>query len=146
VGQRFWGEVEDRKGARWVLGISSLLIPALPFVWVFATRPWHIVFVSLPGGFLWAGFRMGALNLLLELPEAKHRTQAAAAHTTVIRVANMIAPLVGDMVIQRLGYRWDFAISGLGRLVAAFLFILVLRPFAEDAKASVRGRTVRAEG
>jgi MFS family permease len=144
VGQRFWGEVVDRKGAGWVLSVSSLLIPVLPFVWVFATEPWHVVFVSLPGGFLWAGFQMGALNLLLELPDAQHRTQSAAAHTTVIRVANMIAPLVGDVIIRQLGYRWDFAISGLGRLVAALLFILVLKPdlnFISDIK-SLRSKLV----
>ncbi|MGC9349285.1 MAG: MFS transporter [Anaerolineae bacterium] len=129
VGQRFWGTLVDRKGAAWVLCVSALTIPLLPFVWVFASEPWHIVFTAAPGGFLWAGFNMGALNLLLSLPETRHRTQSAAAHTTVIRVANMIAPLVGDVVIRQWGYRWDFAISGFGRLAGAFLFLILLKPF-----------------
>jgi MFS family permease len=136
VGQRFWGTMVDRKGARWVLTICCLTISLLPFVWVFATRPWHVVFSALPGGFLWAGFNMGALNILLELPEARHRTQAAAANLMAIRVGNIVGPLVGNLVIQYLGYKWDFAISGLGRLAAAILLVVVLKPFVSRAMTS----------
>ncbi len=131
IGQRFWGHVVDRRGARWVLGVCALTIPVVPFVWVFVTRPWHVVFAQLPGGFLWAGFEMGALNLLLNLPAPKHRTQAAALHATAVRAGNIAGPLVGNMIIQQLGYRWDFALSGAGRLMAALLFVALLRPFAK---------------
>ncbi len=129
VGQRFWGDVVDRKGARWVLGICALMIPALPFIWIIATRPWHIVFVMLPSGFLWAGFNLGAFNLLLELPDGAHTTQCAAAHVTAVRLANVVGPLVGNAVIQQLGYHWSFALSGIGRWVGALLFVALLRPF-----------------
>lgn len=138
IGQRFWGTVVDRKGAGWVLTVCILIIPALPFVWIFATQPWHIVFVSVPSGFLWAGFNMGALNLLLALPEPHHRTQAAAAHMMAIRVGNIIGPLVGNVVIRYLGYKWDFAISGMGRLVAGLMLIALLRPFGERVGARAR--------
>jgi MFS family permease len=138
IGQRVWGTLVDRKGAAWVLSVSTLAIPLLPFVWVFASKPWHIVFTAAPGGFLWAGFNMGALNLLLSLPEARHRTQSAAANTTVIRIANMIAPLVGDLIIQQWGYRWDFAISGFGRLVGAILFLVLLKPFGSRSAVTER--------
>jgi predicted MFS family arabinose efflux permease len=83
---------------------------------------------------------MGALNLLLSLPETRHRTQFAAAHTTVIRVANMAGPLVGDLVIQQWGYRWDFALSGFGRLAGALLFLVLLKPFRVRAGATERER------
>jgi MFS family permease len=131
IGQRFWGKVVDVRGARWVLGICSLTIPALPFIWIFVTRPWHVVFVSLPSGFLWAGFQMGALALLLNLPAANDRTQAAAAHATAVRMGNIAGPLVGNLIIQQLGYRWNFAFSGIGRLIAALLFVALLRPFGK---------------
>lgn len=147
VGQRVWGSVVDRKGAGWVLTVCTLIIPLLPFVWVFAKEPWHIVFVSLPSGFLWAGFNMGALNLLLALPEPRHRTQAAAAHLMAIRIGNILGPLVGNVVIQQLGYKWDFAISGIGRLIAGLMLIAVLRPFAErSVLQQVQARRLSATG
>jgi len=137
-GQRFWGGLVDKRGPRWVMSICALSIPVMPFVWIFATRPWHIVFVSLPSGFLWAGFQQGALNLLLDLPEESHRTSSAALNTTVVRLANMVAPLVGDWVIRRWSYEVDFAVSGVGRLIAALLFVLVLRPFKKTATSRVK--------
>ena len=138
IGQRFWGELVDKKGARWVMSVCTLSIPVLPFVWIFATKPWHIVFVSLPSGFLWAGFQRGVFNLLLELPDEVHRTPSAALNTTVIRMANMIAPFVGDWVIRRWSYEVDFAVSGIGRLLAALLFVLLLRPFKRAASSPAK--------
>ncbi|MGC9522859.1 MAG: MFS transporter [Anaerolineae bacterium] len=140
IGQRFWGNVVDRAGARWVLDVCALIIPVLPFIWIVATKPWHIVFVILPSGFLWAGFRMGALNLLLELPDLEHRTQCAAAHVTAIRMANIAGPLVGNVVIQQWGYHWSFALSGIGRLIGALLFAALLRPFAKQAFVRSKAR------
>jgi MFS family permease len=137
-GQRFWGELVDRKGPRWVLSLCALSIPILPFVWIFATKPWHIVFVSLPSGFLWAGFQMGGINLLLDIPDEAHRTSSAALNTTVLRLANMIAPFIGDWIIRRWSYEVDFAISGIGRLIAALLFVVVLRPFKKPVASQAR--------
>jgi MFS family permease len=138
IGQRFWGELVDRKGPRWVLSLCALAIPALPFIWIFATKPWHIVFVSLPSGFLWAGFQMGGINLLLDLPDESHRTSSAALNTTVLRLANMVAPFVGDWIIRQWSYELDFAISGIGRLIAALLFVFVLRPFKTPASSNAK--------
>ncbi len=137
-GQRVWGELVDKKGARWVLSLCALAIPLLPFVWILATKPWHIVFVALPSGFLWAGFQMGAINLLLDIPDEAHRTSSAALNTTVLRLANMAAPFVGDWIIRQWSYEVDFAISGIGRLIAALLFVLVLRPFKKPATSKVK--------
>jgi MFS family permease len=140
-GQRFWGGLVDRKGPRWVLSLCALIIPIMPFIWIFATKPWHIVFVSLPSGFLWAGFQMGAINLLLDIPDEALRTPSAALNTTVLRLANMIAPFIGDWVIRRWSYEVDFAISGIGRMIAALLFVLVLRPFKKSEASQVKTET-----
>lgn len=139
VGQRFWGRMLDHRGARWVLGVCTLLIPATPFIWIVIREPWQVVFVSLAGGFLWAGFNLGALNLLLELPDPAHHTQSAAAHSVVVYLANIIAPLVGTAIIDTLGYHWDFALSGAGRMIGAVLFVLLLKPFGRRGPSSPDG-------
>jgi MFS family permease len=135
-GQRFWGRMLDRRGARWVMSVCTLLIPATPFIWIVINEPWQVVFVSLVGGFLWAGFNLGALNLLLELPDREYHTQSAAAHSVAVYLANIVAPLVGSAIIDGLGYHWNFALSGTGRMIAAVLFVLLLKPFGRGTQPS----------
>lgn len=129
VGLRVWGRLLDRKGARWVTTMASLTIPVLPFIWVAAREPWHIVFASLPGGFLWAGFEVGSFALLLELLGEKDSTQAAAGYTALLSAASIVGPLVGGWVVNRAGYRWDLALSGILRMLTGLLFLWTFRPF-----------------
>jgi len=136
IGQRFWGPIVDRRGSRWVMTVCAMGIPVVPWIWALTTQPWHVVFMSLPGGFIWAGFELASFNVLLELPEQQHRTQAIASYTTVINVASIVGPLIGGWVIDRLGYRWDFVLSGCGRLLAGLLFAWLLRPFSRRRTAA----------
>jgi len=129
AGQQIWGRLVDRRGARWTFVVCLLFIPLLPFIWLPLTSPWQLLFVVLPSGFLWAGREIANFNLLLELPTKQEQAQAIATYNTLIGLANILGPLVGGQVVETLGYKWDFILSGLGRLVAAGLFIIILRPF-----------------
>lgn len=131
VGQPFWGRVIDRHGSRWTRAICTLIIPILPFFWIPMTKPWHALFVTVPSGFMWAGYELANFNLLLELPDERHQTQAIASYTTLIGLANIAGPLVGGQVVETLGFHWTFALSGIGRMVGALLFILAIRPFGK---------------
>ena len=129
AGQWFWGRVIDRRGSRWALTVCACAIPALPFIWFVMTKAWHAFFMRVPSGFLWAGFELADFNLLLELPGQDKRTQATAFFTTLVGISSIVGPLIGSVIVDRLGYFWDFGISGVTRLVAAILFLLLLRPF-----------------
>ncbi|MBP8863149.1 MAG: MFS transporter [Anaerolineae bacterium] len=146
IGRQVFGRVIDRRGARWAFALCTLLIPILPFMWIPLTRPWHVIFVMIPNGFLWAGFDLSNFNLQLELSEAKYRTQAIAAHSSLISLANVMAPLLGAQVIETWGYDGDFALSGVGRLVAAGLFLLLLRPFGRGSLAAEQNGTAAHHG
>jgi MFS family permease len=136
IGQFFWGRIVDRRNSRWVLAACALSIPILPFIWYFLSKPWHAVFVRIPSGFLWAGFNLASFNLQLELSDPKRRTQAAAGYTTLIGLANIVGPIIGSTIVDTRGYYWDFALSGLGRLVGGILFVLLLKPFAHLSRST----------
>jgi MFS family permease len=85
---------------------------------------------------LWAGFNLASFNLQLELADPERRTQAAAGYTTLVGFANIIGPIVGGNVIDRLGYYWDFSLSGLGRLLSGILFVLLLKPFVRRSRST----------
>ncbi len=145
IGQRVWGRLIDQRGSRWVLTLCGLIIPNMPFLWIFVTRPWHVVFISLQSGFLWAGFNVANFNLLLELPDPKLRTQASASYTTLINIASIVAPLVGGIVIDRCGYRWDFALSTVLRLTGAIAFLILLKPFKWQKAGCMKQETQNEE-
>jgi MFS family permease len=130
IGQQFWGRVVDRRGSRWTLTLCTLIIPFLPFLWIPMTKPWHVIFVTVPSGFLWAGHELANFNLLLALPgEPQRTTRAAANYATLVGLANIAGPILGGRIIEATNYHWDFILSGMGRLLAGILFMLLLRPF-----------------
>ncbi|MBN1877837.1 MAG: MFS transporter [Anaerolineae bacterium] len=131
IGQQVWGRVIDKQGSRWTLIVCLLIIPVLPFFWFPMTNAWHVLFVTIPSGFLWAGHELANFNLQLELSTSKSRTQAIASYTTLIGLANILGPLVGGQIIEMLSYKWDFAISGIGRLIGALLLLMLLKPFKQ---------------
>jgi MFS family permease len=129
VGQQVWGRATDRRGSAWAFSLCLLFIPILPFIWLPLTAPWQLIFVVVPSGFLWAGYEIANFNLLLELADKERQTEAIASYHTLLAMANILGPLVGGQLVQTFGYRWTFAVSGAGRMVAALLFVMLLRPF-----------------
>lgn len=137
VGLRFWGRLLDQRGARWVITAACLFIPALPMVYTVASKPWHIAFVDLPSGFLFAGYDLAAFALMLELLEGEDNTQAAAGYMTLSSAVSIVGPLLGGWLISRFGYSGDFIVSGAIRALAAALYLITFRPFgARRAQAA----------
>ncbi|MCU0519499.1 MAG: MFS transporter [Anaerolineae bacterium] len=129
IGLRFWGRLLDQRGARWVITAACLFIPALPMVYTVASRPWHIAFVDVPSGFLFAGYELAAFALMLELLEGEDNTQAAAGYMTLSSAVSIAGPLIGGWLISRFGYSGDFVVSGAIRAAAAILFLVTFKPF-----------------
>jgi MFS family permease len=129
AGRQVWGRAVDRRGPRWVFVLCVLLVPFLPFIWFPLTNAWQLLLVVIPSGFLWSGRALANFTLQLELSEPEHRTQAIAGYKTLIGVANILGPLVGGQIVEILSYKWNFAISGMGRMLGALLLLSLLKPF-----------------
>ncbi len=129
IGQQVWGRATDRRGSQWAFSACMLFIPFIPFIWLPLTAAWQLIFVVVPSGFLWAGREIASFNLLLELADKERQTEAIASYNTLLAMANIAGPLVGGQLVQALGYRWTFALSGGGRVIAAVMFLMLLKPF-----------------
>jgi MFS family permease len=119
---RYFGPLADRWGPRRIMLITSLLIPILPLAWIFVPSPWYVLGINLLSGALWAGFTMCLLNLLMQITPVAERARFTAIHQIVIALALAIGAAVGGWVVTVLGYKAVFAISGIGRFVAALIF------------------------
>jgi MFS family permease len=129
VGQLVYGRWLDRKGMLWVFMITGFPIVLLPIWWVFYTAPWQVGLNNLIGGFLWAGFNLANFNLLLKLTPDDERPRAVAFYQTAVVASAVIGPLIGGAIVESVGFSAIFVLSGLGRLVAMFVFVrLAMKP------------------
>jgi predicted MFS family arabinose efflux permease len=140
VGLSYFGPIIDRRGSKWVMMIGGLGIPLLPWAWVFVQAPWQIIFINIAGGFLWASYNLGSLNLLLAISPDQKRPTYAAAYQSSVYLSAFMGPLMGGLLAQVYGYRLLFGLSGAGRLLSTFVFIRFVqeirpRPALQSAPA-----------
>ena len=123
VGLRFFRRQVARRGALWTMRVTGMVIPLLPWGWILVREVWHPALINLVGGFIWAGYDLGTLNLMLAIAPAPQRTRLVATYQTLIFGAAFIGPLIGGYVAENLGFAWVFFLSGLGRAVAAWILL-----------------------
>ena len=126
--QRKLGELADRWGAHRMQLISGLLIPVVPFAWVFVASPWHVVPINLLSGVLWGAYSLASFNYLLELTPADQRARYSALFQLMMTLALAAGAAVGSIIISSsLAYKGVFIGSAVGRFTAAVLFARFVR-------------------
>jgi MFS family permease len=125
--QRLFGVMADRWGARRVQIVTGLIIPLMPLGWILTRSPWHTVPIHILSGFLWAGYNLANFNLLLTMTPEDLRPRYTALYQIIVMVSLAIGSALGGIVIEQWGYYVVFALSGVGRFVAALVFALLGR-------------------
>ncbi|HEX7619780.1 MAG TPA: MFS transporter [Anaerolineales bacterium] len=125
--QRRLGKLSDRLGAHRLQLISGLLIPILPFAWVFTRVPWHVIPINIVSGVLWGAYGLASFNLLLELTPQEERARYSAVYQLFVTLALAAGAVVGGFMVTQWGYTTIFVTSAIGRLLAALLFARFVR-------------------
>jgi MFS family permease len=128
ISQHPFGILADRWGPRRLVVITGLLIPLLPFAWIFITDVRQAIPVNLFGGALWAGYSLASFNFLLTLTPEDQRARFSAIYQIIVALSLSAGAAVGSLIISQWGYHAVFAASGFGRLSAALLFVFFVRP------------------
>ncbi|GEM_PF-369005 len=123
-GQRFFGLLNDRRGASWVQKWTGLAVPLVPAVWGFLRAPWQAYPVQLFGGFVWAGYNLASFNSLLERTPEADRAAFAAFYQAMAGLGMAGGAALGGWLAQMEGYRALFLTSAGMRFFAALLFAL----------------------
>ncbi|MFN8440308.1 MAG: MFS transporter [Caldilineaceae bacterium] len=137
VGQLLWGRLLDRKGSVWIQVVSGFLIPIMPVLWIFYSRPEQVYVNNIFGGFMWAGYNLSNFNLLLSLTPDHDRPRATALYQTVVFTSAVIGPLIGGWIADLVSFNLIFVISGVGRLLGMILFVLMCVPVIHREKIVV---------
>ncbi len=127
AGARIFGPLVDRKGLRWTMVRTGPFVALIPFLWLFARAPWHILPINVMAGLAWAGYNLATFNLLLTSTPAEERPLYSAIYNTGSALTTMVGPLVGGFLFDRWGFQACLASSFVGRGVAAALVFLLLR-------------------
>ncbi|MEA3345570.1 MAG: MFS transporter [Chloroflexota bacterium] len=136
-GQALFGRWLDRRGMKWTLKLSGLLIPFLRWGWLLMSGPWGALPIKIGAGFLGAGYGLSRFNMLLAVTPELHRARQIALYRTIRRSAAAVAPLLGGLLVDRIGFLPVFAISGCGRMLSTLLMMRFVRePHPEDSEMS----------
>ena len=142
ITQPVLGKLNDQLGAKWLLVASGLTIPILPWFWIIAAEPWHIVFLNLVAGALWSANLLGTFNLVLTLAPPQKRPSYSGLHQGMVFFASFLGPLAGGFLIGVVGFQTIFFLSGAGRLVAT---IVLWRSVSDKVPTGVRGEEPRPQ-
>jgi MFS family permease len=127
IGQRVWGQLNDRRGAAWVMAATGLLIPLVPALYAVAPNPWFLLGVESLSGFSWAGYGLASFNLMLGLAPDDQRARFSATYQVAVFGASFVGPLLGMLLVSVADIRILFWLSAAGRLVASILFMVTVR-------------------
>ncbi len=126
AGMLVFGRILNKFGNLKTQLISGFIIPFIPIIWLFFTRPWHVFFANWLGGFMWAGYNLTNFNLLLELTPDESRPKYVAIYQTAAFISAVAGPLLGGYMIHFINYQTVFVLSGAGRLAAILGFALTV--------------------
>lgn len=134
--QLIFGDMLSRRGPLAVTRISLLVLPFLPWMWLFVSSPWMVLAPNLIGGAMWAAFGLANFQHLLEITEEHDREAYVAMFHMSMFLALFLGPLVGGLVIDYVGYKPAFFLSGAGRFIstAMFFFVVIVPSSREHEK------------
>lgn len=114
-------DVVRYRGALWTVRLTGVLIPFLPWAWMFVTAAWQVALLNALSGVLWAAYNLATFRLLLALTPESARSQAAIWYQGLIFISACVGAPLGGALADRMGFRPVFLLSGVGRLLAALL-------------------------
>ncbi|MBI4015895.1 MAG: MFS transporter [Candidatus Aenigmarchaeota archaeon] len=121
---KYWGKFSDRFGDRTTLGITSILITLVPFIWMFIGGSLAVVIIQMIiagilSGFGWAGFDLSTFNYLLDsTPQAK-RPVYISNFRFFTSLSLFIGPVAG-------GFLLDFFSSQIFLIFTGFQIMLLI--------------------
>lgn len=121
--QRFFGLLSDRWGERRVMTLTMFLVPFIPIIWAFTTKPWHPIIPNIFAGILWAGYNLASFNYLLSITSNEQRARYSAIFQLVVAISSALGAALGGQIVTYWGYFAIFVVSGIGRFIAALIFI-----------------------
>lgn len=126
IGMRVMGRIHDRYGITWTMRFG-VGVPLIPVLWLGVQHPWQGHLVNSFAALTWAGYNLGAFNLLLASTPDEHRPRYIAIYTTIISIVGAIGPTIGGWMLDATGFLPVFSISAIVRALGLMAFFALVR-------------------
>ncbi|MDN3512802.1 MAG: MFS transporter [Candidatus Brocadia sp.] len=119
----YWGRYSDVLGNRRAMRICSIIISALPALWLVSHHVYFLIGIQVLAGFSWGGFNLCSSNFIYESAIPEKRTRCISYFNTINGLAICLGNLLGGFLATHippvLGYRLLtlFAISSCLRII-----------------------------
>jgi MFS family permease len=124
LGNLLWGQLIDRRGARWVLLCATALSAAYYFLIGTFPNLTLILAFALLAGVINPGVDLSHLNVLYEVCPAERRATSMGIYMTVMQFGAFAAPLAVAPLTELIGAQGLVLVLGGLRLIGAALFVL----------------------
>lgn len=125
-----WGYISDVFGNRRVLQVTGVMIPFVPFLWLFSDNFYYLLCTQAFGGFMWAGFNLSASNFLYDLLHVSKRSTYMAVHNVFASIGGFIGAITGGYLGMHLPQSFSllgYEVNWLTGLYNVFLLSFALR-------------------
>jgi MFS family permease len=134
IAMGIWGRLIDEQGTKFVLYVSGMLTPLIPFLWLFSSNFYYLIVVEVFAGLSWAGFNLSTSNFIFDAVKPENRVRCISYYKFFEGIAIVIGAALGGILIENLP-RWLFVssmlfvflISGILRLVISLLLLPTLK-------------------
>lgn len=126
IGMRIMGHIHDRVGITRTMAFG-VGVPLIPVAWLWVQHPWQAFVVNTLAALTWAGYNLGAFNLLLAATPDEHRPHYIAIHTTTIAVVGAIGPVIAGGLLDAVGFTPVLSLSTIVRALGLITFFALVR-------------------
>jgi MFS family permease len=127
---KIWGNFSDKYGNYKILGITTILIPIIPILWIISPSPIYLVLVpGFIGGISWAGFNLAARNFIYDNVSQQKVGLAASYYNMLNGFGIFLGAGIGALLIKFLTISFIepiifiFILGSLIRMIIVFWWI-----------------------
>jgi len=136
-----WGKFSDKFGNYEVIRITSILIPAIPIIWLFSKSPYYLIFgPMLISGVAWAGFNLAAANFIYDSVTPQRRGLCVSYFNILNGIGVFIGATIGGILAKYLTVSFldtilfIFLISGIARAIVNLIMLQKVKEIREVEK------------
>ncbi|NLN69511.1 MAG: MFS transporter [Chloroflexi bacterium] len=135
--QRRTGALVDQWGNRSVSLGLIFLIPLVSLIWgLWVHNYWQAIAVEIFSGLVWGGFNLVSFNALLQQTPEDQRARFSACYQIVVMLSLALGAGFGSLVFPKIEFVGVTLFSTAGRLIAALLFLFLVKDIRESKQAS----------
>ncbi len=122
-----WGYLGDRRGYKGVMVLSALFAGGAAVLALLAGSIGLYLLVFILLGFYMSAVMLGYMNIVLEFSPPEERPTYIGLGHTILALPLTVAPLLGGLLIDRIGYRFVFGLTALVAFVSLSILVLMVK-------------------